>query len=65
VTALALDQSVLRFFVEHRSGALTLAFKLATQLGSSAVLIPFIVLIGVAYWMRRREIAPPGLLASS
>jgi undecaprenyl-diphosphatase len=62
---MALDVWVHRFLLEHRSSPLTALFKLATYLGSSAVVIPLIVVLGVVCWVRRRSLLPLGLLASS
>jgi undecaprenyl-diphosphatase len=59
------DRSIHRFVLDHRSGVLTLLFKLATHLGSSAVLAPLVIVLGVACWTRRRSFLPLALLVSS
>ena len=59
------DRSVHQFFLDHRASPLTSVFKLVTHLGSSAVLLPLVVVAGVAWWARRRSVLPLILLAST
>lgn len=59
------DQAVHRFFVDHRSAVLTSFFKLATHLGSSALLIPLVLVVGLLLWKRRGEVLPLAVLAAS
>jgi membrane protein DedA with SNARE-associated domain/membrane-associated phospholipid phosphatase len=61
----AVDLPVLRFFVRHREPWLTTANKVVTALGSSAVLIPLVVVIGLAWWWRLRSWRPMALLAGA
>ena len=46
------DGSVYRFFLAHRTPALATASRLATHLGSAAVLVPLAVVGGVLAWRR-------------
>lgn len=48
----AVDRPVLRFFARHREPWLTTANKVVSALGSSAVLVPLVVVIGLAWWWR-------------
>ena len=60
-----IDRPVLRFFVRHREPGLTGCSKVVTALGSSAVLIPLIVVIGLVWWWRRRTWRPSVLLVGA
>lgn len=62
---MSVDRSLHQFFLNHRAGPLTSVFKLVTHLGSSAVLLPLVVVVGVACWARRRSPLPLVLLAST
>ena len=59
------DHAVHRFFLDHRSPLLTSFFKLATHLGSSALLIPLVLVVGVLLWTRRGDVLPLAVLAVS
>ena len=53
--AVRLDPPVERFFVTHRVGWMTAFLKGATWLGSSAVLIPLVVGVGLFLILRRHD----------
>jgi membrane protein DedA with SNARE-associated domain/membrane-associated phospholipid phosphatase len=57
------DRPVLDFFVGHREPWLTGAVKILTALGSSAVIVPVILVIGLALKARRGKWRPLVLLA--
>jgi undecaprenyl-diphosphatase len=57
-----LDRPVLEWFVSHRQPGLTTVARELTWLGSSAVLIPVLVLVGVVWWRRRRRWVPLAVL---
>jgi membrane-associated phospholipid phosphatase len=60
---MGLDQSVLRWFVEHREPWLTTLMRSLTVLGGSAFLIPLVLVVGTQYWRRRGVPRPLTLLA--
>jgi membrane-associated phospholipid phosphatase len=49
------DSDITRWFVDHRSPAWTDAMRIVTWLGSSAVVIPLAVLVGVALFIASRR----------
>jgi undecaprenyl-diphosphatase len=49
------DRPVLDLVVRHRTGWLDHANKLATAFGSKSVLIPLVLVVGGAYYLRRRR----------
>jgi undecaprenyl-diphosphatase len=57
------DRPVLRFFVAHREPWATSAARMLTWLGSSAVLIPLLLAVGLGWWWRSGRRQPLGLLA--
>lgn len=57
------DRPVLEFLVLHREPWLTSAANVISALGSSAVLIPLLVLVGLGLRWRRRTWRPAALLA--
>jgi undecaprenyl-diphosphatase len=59
------DPRVLSFVLAHRSGPLTGAMKWLTWLGSNAVLIPLVILIGGFFLLRKRDWRPLTKLAVS
>jgi membrane protein DedA with SNARE-associated domain/membrane-associated phospholipid phosphatase len=59
------DRPVARFFVAHREAWLTRLLQDLTNLGSARVLVPLILVVGVAWWLRRRTWRPLGLLAAA
>jgi undecaprenyl-diphosphatase len=59
----SIDQPVLRFFVAHREPWATSAARAVTWLGSSAVLIPLLLAVGLGWWWRSGRRQPLGLLA--
>ena len=61
----AVDRPVLRFFVRHREAWLTTTNKLVTSLGSPAVLIPLVVVMGLAWRWRAQTWRALGLLAGA
>jgi membrane protein DedA with SNARE-associated domain/membrane-associated phospholipid phosphatase len=50
-----LDPRVTRWIVAHRAGWLTVCMKTVTWLGSDAVIVPVLVLVGLALLVRRRD----------
>jgi undecaprenyl-diphosphatase len=63
--ATSLDESVLRWFVEHREPWFTTVMRVLTVLGGSAFLIPFVLVVGGWYWRRRGRVRPLVLLATA
>jgi undecaprenyl-diphosphatase len=49
------DPGVTSWFVAHRTSAATAVFERLTWLGSSVVLLPLAVAVGVVLWRRRRS----------
>src|SRR5207244_3807573 len=47
-----------RFFLQHRTGAVTVAMKVVTWLGSEPVLVGIAVVVGLGWWLRRRTWRP-------
>jgi membrane protein DedA with SNARE-associated domain len=60
-----LDGPVQRFFVAHREAWLTPVMRGVTDLGNAAVLAGLILVVGLAWWRRRRTWRPLGLLAGA
>jgi undecaprenyl-diphosphatase len=60
-----LDGPVLHFFVAHREPWLTVIMRGASTLGSAAVLGSLVLLVGLAWWVRKRTWRPLGLLAGA
>ncbi|MFN2544161.1 MAG: bifunctional DedA family/phosphatase PAP2 family protein [Actinomycetota bacterium] len=56
------DRPVGRFFLQHREAVLTNIMKAVTFLGSAPVLGGLAVVIGVAWWLRRRTPRPLALV---
>jgi undecaprenyl-diphosphatase len=63
--AARLDRPVLDFFVRHREPWLTTFFKTVSLLGSAEVLVPLVVVVGIAWRVRRATWRPLGLLAGA
>ena len=61
----AVDRPVLDFFVQHRETWLTSVNTVVTAAGSSAVLIPAVVIVGLAWWARRRSWRPAAMLGGA
>jgi membrane protein DedA with SNARE-associated domain len=59
------DQPVQRFFLAHREHWLNTAMKALTNLGSSFFLLPVILVVGVARWVRTGRRRPLVLLAGA
>jgi membrane protein DedA with SNARE-associated domain/membrane-associated phospholipid phosphatase len=57
------DQPVARFFVRYREAWLTRVMQDASNLGSTRLLLPLVVVVGVGWWLHRRSWRPLGLLA--
>jgi len=57
-----LDRSVLDWFVEHRVPWVDPAMQVATTIGSSAFMIPLLLVIGGSYWRRQGTTRPVTLL---
>ena len=58
-----LDRSVQEFVLDNRSSALTSIARAVTWLGSSVVLVPIIVIVGVFFLIRKRDWRPGLALA--
>jgi undecaprenyl-diphosphatase len=58
-----LDRPVLRFLVAHREPWLTGLADVVSAVGSSAVLVPLLAVVALAYWWRRRTWRPAALFA--
>jgi membrane-associated phospholipid phosphatase len=65
IGALALDRTVLDWFVAHREPWLSKVFEVVTVLGSSVFLIPLVVSVGVWYRRRHGTSRPFALLAAT
>jgi undecaprenyl-diphosphatase len=63
--AALLDPRVEAFVLAHRTGALTAFMKAATWLGSTAVIVPALVVIGGVFVLRRRRWQPGVLLTAA
>jgi undecaprenyl-diphosphatase len=61
----AVDRPVLRFFVGHREAWLTTTAKVISSLGSPAVLIPLVVVVGLAWRGRAQSWRALALLAGA
>jgi undecaprenyl-diphosphatase len=61
----AVDTEVLQFFVRHRQPWLTSIARVATAFGSSAVVIPLGIMVGLVARRVRRSWAPLVMLASA
>jgi len=59
------DAPITQWFIAHREPWLTTTMRVVTQLGSSNVLLPLILFVGVALTRRRRSWAPLGLLVAA
>jgi membrane protein DedA with SNARE-associated domain/membrane-associated phospholipid phosphatase len=59
------DRPVAVFFVRHREAWLTRLLQDLTNLGSIRVLVPLIVVVGMACWLARRRWQPLALLAAA
>jgi membrane-associated phospholipid phosphatase len=59
------DPHVTAWMVAHRAGWLTSVLRVITWLGSTAVIIPLGVIVGVFYVLRRRRWQPLALLAAA
>ena len=57
------DSPVSRYLLEHREPWLTTVMDVITQLGSTAVLVPVLLVVGLAAHRRRRTWAPMAFLA--
>jgi membrane protein DedA with SNARE-associated domain len=60
-----IDRPVALFFVRHREAWLTRVLQDLTNLGSTRVLIPLILVVGVGWWLARRTWRPLGLLTAA
>jgi undecaprenyl-diphosphatase len=60
-----LDRPTLEFFARHRQPWLTAAARAVTTLGSTAVLVPVVIVVGVWGWGRRRTTRPLVLLGAA
>jgi len=63
--AALLDPRVEAFVLAHRTGLLTGVMKAVTWLGSTAVIVPALLVIGGAFVLRRRRWLPGALLAAA
>ncbi len=63
--AALLDRPVVRYLAEHRTAWLTTALREVTRLGSTLVLIPLVVVIGLVAFRRTRSWAPLAQLGLS
>lgn len=61
--AALLDPRVLRWAVAHRAPWLTAAMRTITWLGSNAVIVPLLVIVGTFIVVRRRDWRPAATLA--
>ena len=59
------DPRVTAWMVTHRAGWLTSVLRVITWLGSTAVIIPLGVIVGVFFVLRRRRWQPLALLAAA
>ncbi|HYY78081.1 MAG TPA: bifunctional DedA family/phosphatase PAP2 family protein [Actinomycetes bacterium] len=60
-----IDQPVASFFVGHREAWLTRVMRDASNLGSTRLLLPLIVVAGVGWWLHRRSWRPLALLVAA
>ncbi len=65
IGALAIDQTVLDWFVEQREPWFNTVMQVVTVLGGSVLLIPLVVVVGAWYWRRHGSARPFTLLAVS
>ena len=63
--AARLDRPALDWFVSHRQPWMTTLAKGVTVLGASVFLIPLVVIVGLAWWWRRRTLRPLMLLSAA
>lgn len=63
IGALALDRTLLDWFVAQRQPWLSAVIEVLTVLGSSGFLIPLVLAVGAWYWRRYRTAQPLALLA--
>jgi undecaprenyl-diphosphatase len=61
----SVDESVYRFFVQHRTDLLTTVMKVITWLGSGWVLAPVAIGAGLVWMIRRRTVRPLLLLLAA
>jgi membrane-associated phospholipid phosphatase len=59
------DPRVLRWVVAHRTAWLTAVMNTVTWLGSNAVIVPFLVIVGTFLIVRRRDWRPAATLAGT
>jgi len=59
------DPGVTRFIVDHRVAWATVLMKMVTWLGSNAVLIPLVVVVGGYFLIRDRDWWPAALMATA
>jgi undecaprenyl-diphosphatase len=62
--SIRLDPQVERWVLAHRTGGATLVMKTATWLGSNAIAVPVILLVGGWFLWRRRDWRPGAKLAA-
>jgi undecaprenyl-diphosphatase len=60
-----LDRPTLEFFARHRQPWLTTTARAVTILGSTAVLVPVVAVVGLWFWRRRRTTRPLLLLGAA
>jgi undecaprenyl-diphosphatase len=60
-----IDDRVHRFLLDHHEPFLTSAMRAVTTLGSTAVLVPLVIVLGGGWWLRRRDPRPLALLAGA
>lgn len=63
--AVLLDPRVTRWVVAHRNGWLTAVMKTATWLGSTALIVPVVLLLAAFFLVRRRDWRPGARLAAA
>src|SRR5439155_23690171 len=63
--AALIDPRVTRWVAAHRTGWLTASMKTVTWLGSTALIVPVIVLMALALLIRRRKWAPVAKLVAA
>jgi membrane protein DedA with SNARE-associated domain/membrane-associated phospholipid phosphatase len=59
------DGPVLRWFARHREPWLTTVMRIVTDMGSSAFLIPLVLVVGAWYWRRLGKPRPMVLLGAA
>ncbi len=62
---LSVDHSVLTWFGEHRSSAVTSGMRTVTWLGSAAALYPATLVLALYWWRRERDWRAGAMLAAS